>query len=156
MDPRNHPAMRAIRMQRPAPPIWERPGDGRWNPNNPRPGFFLLRNIIGKNAKWRKIYGRDLPALIYRPCPWVQPEPSMRDGSPHPDDWCQPTERPRPLCAMLNGSPLLVGSAYGERISGVEHIWQWGREISAVQFTEAMRPRPEYDDASLNEIPSLF
>lgn len=58
------------------------------------PTLCLIRLVKG---------GPMVPAAIYLPCPWVEPGILVTDA--HPDDWCQPMDRPRHFRAMVNGLP---------------------------------------------------
>lgn len=141
------PTIWLLKQSQPAPAIWEYPGSGRQFAEWPRPGFFRFRAT--RKGPW-------LPAVIYRPCPFVQPDPRYDEGSAHPADWCRPTERPRPLCALLNGNEFREAWEYGERISGVDKIWRWGHLVTADEYEEALRNAPTDETRGLDEIPSLF
>jgi hypothetical protein len=77
--------------------------------DDPRPGFFQLRLVKG---------GPFVAARIWRECPWVDPS-----SDAHPEDWCRPLDRPRPLQAEIDGKP-----------AEVERVWTGGRRIAASEF----------------------
>ena len=103
--------------------------------DRPAPGFFRIRQRRG--GPW-------LQAIIYRPCPWVQPDPRYGiDGTPDPEDWCRPTERSRPLCAIVE-----------DREATVDEVWTYGR-FSSLHEHAAMA-EVQGDVYHLSEIPPLF
>lgn len=82
--------------------------------DQPRTGHFKVRLV--KRGPW-------VAAVIYRPCPWIEPP---ADGDPnriHPDDWCTPLDRSRPLEAAIDGQP-----------ADPYRVWTSGRPISAAEF----------------------
>jgi hypothetical protein len=70
-----------------------------------------------------------VPALIYRRCPMVIPQPTAVDG-PHPDDWCRPLDRSPCLQAMIDGEPVPVDRIWTARslkpISPEEYAFRIG------------------------------
>lgn len=115
----------------------------------PEPGFFRLKLVRG--GPW-------VPALIWRPCPMVIPEPLSVEDTPAPEDWCRPTERSRPLRARVGDREADPGEVW---ISGMwttpqEYYWRlklrkWAVE-SAPDEPEA-KPRQAVD---LTRSPALF
>jgi hypothetical protein len=82
--------------------------------NRPQPGHFLVRLVKG---------GPLVPALIYLPCPWVQPEPENPYG-PDPWEWCRHYERQGPPRAVIAGDQPV----------DPEFVWTYGREITAEEY----------------------
>jgi len=116
-------------------------------PDAPRPGFFLLRTparfneATGTTQRGRWI----IPALIYRPCPWVQPdELPLAPGAAGPEQWCMPSDRPRPLRAQIGGVDREEGVSWGDRCSAAQQVWEWGRRITAAQYEDALRKYADY------------
>ena len=71
-------------------------------PAAPQPGFFLLRTPSRFNeatGTTQRGLWRFIPALIYRPCPWVWVQPSelpFAVGACGPEQWCMPDVRHSP------------------------------------------------------------
>jgi hypothetical protein len=78
----------------------------------PEPGFFRMKLVRG--GPW-------VPALIWRPCPIVIPQPL--ETTPGPEDWCRPLDRSRPLLARI-----------GEREADPFDVWTYGRRIGAAEY----------------------
>ena len=125
----------------------------------PRPGYFLLRLVKG---------GRLVPARIYRPCPMIEPcrdvmiggivYPDLEPGEVHPDDWCRPCDRSRPLRADIAGEPcdplrVWEGGAFTTRAEWryQEDDLDWARAHAPA--TPQARPTQAID---LGKTPSLF
>jgi hypothetical protein len=118
-------------------------------PAPPQPGFFMLKTrrvynpVTGTTpfGKWI------MPALIYRPCPWIQPDDlPYAPGAPDPEDWCRRTARSRPLRAMIGGTPCERGSLWDDPCSAAQMVWDLGKDhpISARQYEDALREYAEY------------
>lgn len=85
----------------------------------PMPGHFAIR--LGRRHPWT-------PALIFLPCPFLEPEPYALDTAP-PKDWCTPLDRaPNPLRAKIANCEI-------ENPEMVIKIWQGGRTISAAEYS---------------------
>ena len=97
---------RADRTPRPVPQF--SPGTGH-AVDRPRPGHFKTRLV--KNGPW-------VPALIYRPCPWVSPEIDIG-----PDEWCWPMDRYPPLEALINDRPV-----------SIDQVWPYAQVINADEY----------------------
>lgn len=78
-----------------------------------RPGFFTVRMVRN---------GPLCGALVYMPCPWVQPDIDI-----HPDLWCLPQDRSRPLVAIIAGKPV-----------DLLRVWTYGRLVSADEYAYRM------------------
>jgi hypothetical protein len=115
--------------------------------SHPEPGFFRLK---------QRRHGVWVPALIWRPCPWV--EPAEGPGCAAPEDWCRPTHRSRPLRARI-----------GDTETSPLEVWERGSEIGPAEFhfraalrEWAIAAAPESPEAradepvNLNRIGSLF
>jgi hypothetical protein len=116
-------------------------------PAPPQPGFFLLRTPSRYDPATKTTHrGKWLiPAIIYRPCPFVQPDDlPFAPGAPDPEDWCRRTARSRPLCAMIGGVPREEGQSWGDRCSAAQQVWEWGRQITAAQYEDALREYAEF------------
>jgi hypothetical protein len=116
----------------------------------PRPGFYVLRLRRG---------GPLIPALIYRLCPMVVPQPTTLDG-PHPDDWCRPLDRSRCYSAQIDGKRADVERIWFARslrpISRDEFEFRSGPlRRWARQNPNAPEARPE-KPVDLSTIPPLF
>jgi hypothetical protein len=114
---------------------------------HPEPGYYRLKLV--RRGPW-------VPAVIWRPCPLV--EPILYEMTPDPEDWCRPTERPRPLRGRI-----------GDREADPFDIWTRARTISAVEYhwrlglhEWAVDNAPEQPEAQprrrvdLTDQPSLF
>src|SRR5215831_8884022 len=80
---------------------------------HPEPGWFRLRLV--RRGVW-------VAALIWRPCPWVNPEVAL--DTPGEDEWCRPAERSRPLRAVIHGGAQ--GSDW--EVDPME-VWERGNPI---------------------------
>lgn len=110
-------------------------------PAPPQPGFYLMRTRAWYDPMTQTTHRGKwiIPALIYRPCPWVQPGVMPYEaGMPGPEDWCRPSERPRPLRAMIAGVEREEGSSWGDPCSAAQQIWEWGRRITATEYADAL------------------
>ncbi len=91
----------------------------------PMPGHFAIR--LGSRHPWT-------PALIFLPCPWVEPEPYGLDAAP-PADWCTPLDRaPNPLRAKIADREV-------EAPDLVLKTWQAGRAITQAEYAWLMERR---------------
>jgi hypothetical protein len=85
--------------------------------DRPSPGHFAIR--LGRRRPW-------MPALIYLPCPWVEPMPF--EDYPPPEDWCEPIGKPTgPLRAR-------VGEKDIEDAKLVIHVWQGARAVTVAEY----------------------
>jgi hypothetical protein len=133
-------------------PSYDRPSGIRVL-SEPEPGYFKLRQA--RRGPW-------VPAIIWRPCPLILPEPwrhggTMLEETPGPEDW-GPTERARPLRARI-----------GDRETSPFEVWQRGRMIDQAEyawrlalFRWAIDHAPGQPEANprkpvaLDRLPSLF
>jgi len=113
----------------------------------PQPGHFKMRLV--KRGPW-------VPALIWRPCPLILPDPL--ELTPAPEDWCLPTERPRMLRARIGtteADPFEVWTN-GQRITAREYHWR----LDLARYATDHAPLdPEADPrrrVDLSRAPSLF
>lgn len=109
---------------RPPPPAHERrrePGRARRLLDWPEPGFFRTRLVRG--GPW-------VAAVIWRPCPWV--EPGDGEGSAAVEDWCRPLDDPQPYDARPLRAAIDAGGAW--RTVTPHEVWERGREIPAREF----------------------
>jgi hypothetical protein len=84
----------------------------------PMPGHFAIR--LGRRHPWT-------PAVIFLPCPMVEPEPFGLDA-PEPKDWCWALDRaPNPLRAQ-------VGERTVEDGMMIVKIWQGARAITSAEY----------------------
>jgi hypothetical protein len=91
----------------------------------PMPGHFALR--LGSRRPWT-------PALIYLPCPFIEPEPYALDAAP-PEDWCTPLDRaPNPLRAK-------IGEIEIEDNHLVLALWQGARAVTVIEYSHLMARR---------------
>jgi hypothetical protein len=114
----------------------------------PEPGFFVLRQARG---------GAWVPAIIWRPCPLILPDP-LEETAPGPEDWCLPTDRPRPLRARIGDketSPFEVWER-GREIGIEEYSWRLALREWAVAFAPAQPEANPKAPANLARLPSLF
>ena len=82
--------------------------------DRPVPGHFAIR--LGSRKPWT-------PALIYLPCPFIEPDPFGLDG-PDPADWFTPLDRaPNPLRAQ-------VGERTIEAPEMIIKVWQGARAVT--------------------------
>jgi hypothetical protein len=89
------------------------------------PGHFAIR--LGRRHPWT-------PALIFLPCPMIEPDPYGLDA-PGPEDWCTPLDRaPNPLRAK-------IGEIEVEDHAMVLKVWQGGRLVSARAYCYLMARR---------------
>lgn len=115
----------------------------------PEPGFFKLKLVRG--GPW-------VPALIWRPCPMIIPEPLSIEDTPAPEDWCRPTERSRPLRARVGDRESDPGEVWisGLWITPREYYWRLKLQKWAVESAPAepeAKPRQAVD---LTRAPALF
>jgi hypothetical protein len=92
-------------------PSYDRPAQIRIL-GRPEPGYFVVRLVKR---------GPLVPCLIWRPCPWVNPEP-LQD-TPAVEQWCMAAERSRPLRARI-----------GQQEASVAEVWERGRRVSAQEY----------------------
>jgi hypothetical protein len=71
----------------------------------PEPGFYVMRVRSGAPLA---------PAIIYRLCPMVIPEPTTVTG-PHPDEWCRPLDRSPRYEARLDGKRVDIDRVWTAR-----------------------------------------
>ena len=113
----------------------------------PEPGYFRLRLV--RKGPW-------VPAIIWRPCPLILPD--ILDATPALEQWCEPTERSRPLRAKLadqDHSPFDVWER-GVPIDLAEYLWRLAlRDWAIEQRTPQPEQRPKRP-ADLTRTPSLF
>jgi hypothetical protein len=101
-------------------PAYERPrGSGRVAAE-PQPGYFTLK--LARRAVL-------VPALIWRPCPLILPD-RLEATAPGPEQWCEPTERPRALRARI-----------GEEEADPFDVWVRGSDIDAREYAHRMADR---------------
>jgi hypothetical protein len=77
--------------------------------NRPEPAFFVVRLV-------RK--GPFIPALIWRECPFVIPEP-LEEFSQPPDYWCRPIDPWR--------GPVVLRARIGDDEADPYEVWERGR-----------------------------
>ena len=116
----------------------------------PEPGFYVMRLRSGAPL---------IPAIIYRPCPMVIPEPTIIAG-PHPDEWCRPLDRPRRCEAKLDGKRVDIDRVWTarslQRVSQDEFHFRSGPlRRWARQHPSAPEARP-HRRVDLDAIPPLF
>jgi hypothetical protein len=116
----------------------------------PRPGFYVMR--LGRGAPL-------VPALIYRICPMVLPQPSAV-GGPDPADWCRPLRRSPRYGALIDGRRVAIERVWTARslrpVSPDEYTFRTGplrRWAEANPQMPEARPDQPVDFASL---PPLF
>ena len=104
---------------RPLPPLLQH--GVRWA-GHPEPGFYRVR--LTRGGPW-------VPAVIWRPCPMIMPHGGGPErlgddfeALPGPEEWCTPTERSRPLRAMIHG----VGE------TDPQELWVRGRRIGPAEY----------------------
>jgi hypothetical protein len=116
--------------------------------SEPEPGYFKLRLI--RRGAW-------VPAIIWRPCPLILPDP-LEETAPGPEDWCFPTARPRPLRARIGEDevdPLEVWGR-GPAIGVQEYRFLLARRQWVVDHApEEPEANPKLP-ANLAKLPSLF
>jgi hypothetical protein len=124
----------------------------------PEPGYFKLRQA--RKGPW-------VPAIIWRPCPLILPEPwrsaivgatLLLEETPGPEDWCVPTERARPLRARIGdkeASPFEVWER-GREIELAEYSWRLALREWAVAYAPAQPEANPRKSADLAKLPSLF
>lgn len=114
---------------------------------DPEPGYFKLRRVRG--GPW-------VPAIIWRPCPLIMPEPL--EATPAPEEWCCPTERSRVLRARIGdqeASPDDVWAS-GRRISPKEYALRLAVRTWALTYAPAQPEANERQPVDLKTLPSLF
>jgi hypothetical protein len=116
----------------------------------PRPGFFVMR--LRRDTPL-------VPALIYRLCPMVIPQPTTVDG-PNPDEWCRPLDRSPRHGALIDGKRVAVDRVWTTRslrpVSPEEYAFRMGplrRWARANPQMPEARPERSVDLAAL---PPLF
>jgi hypothetical protein len=101
----------------------------------PMPGHFALR--LGRRHPWT-------PALIFLPCPMIEPDPYGLDAPP-PADWCTPLNRaPNPLRAKIADREV-------EDPVMVIKVWQGARAVAPREYAFLMARRAwakKYDQTS--------
>jgi hypothetical protein len=91
----------------------------------PMPGHFAIR--LGRRLPWT-------PAVIFLPCPMVEPEPYGLDA-PEPKDWCWALDRaPNPLRGQIGERTVETGTM-------ILKIWQGGHAITPTQYAYLMARR---------------
>ena len=126
-----------------------------WRPRTrvlirPRPGFYVMRLRPGAPV---------IPAVIYRLCPMVIPQPLTVAG-PHPDEWCRPLDRSPRFEARLDGQRVDLDRVWTARslrpVSCTEYefrsgpLRRWARENPGAPEAQPHRP------VDLAAIPPLF
>ena len=116
----------------------------------PAPGFYVTRLVRGAPL---------VPALIYRLCPLVVPQPSAPDG-PHPEDWCRPLDRSPQYCAQIDGKPVEVDRVWTARSSRPISPAEYQFRMGALRLWARASPRmPEarpHLPIDLAALPPLF
>lgn len=122
----------------PRKPALPSPRRGGMIADSPEPGYYALRLIRHRRwlARYRQAFGLYqpwIPALIFCPCPWVEPDDT--DWPYYPEWQCEPLDRsPYPLRAQL-----------GERIwnhpEAPAYVWNWGARISCAAWRWLMARR---------------
>jgi hypothetical protein len=118
--------------------------------SRPQPGFYVMRLRAGAPL---------VPAVIYRLCPMVIPQPATVSG-PHPADWCRPLDRSPRYEARINGQRVdvdRVWTARSLRAVSLEEfrfrmgpLRRWARQaLGAPEIHPEMR-------VDLNRLPPLF
>jgi hypothetical protein len=116
----------------------------------PEPGFYVMRLRCGVPL---------VPAVIYRLCPMVIPQPTTSTG-PHPDEWCRPLDRSPRYEARLDGKRVDIERVWTarslRRVSLQEFefrlgpLRQWARRNPSAPEARPHRP------VDLDTIPPLF
>ena len=116
----------------------------------PKPGFYVMRLRSGAPL---------VPAIIYRLCPMVIPEPTNVAG-PHPSEWCRPLDRSPRYDARLDGQRVDIDRVWTarslRRVSREEFefrigpLRRWARQNSSAPEARPHRP------VDLDVIPPLF
>jgi hypothetical protein len=127
-------------------PSYDRP-QGLRVLSEPEPGFFVLR--LARRGVW-------VPAIIWRPCPMVIPEPLEEFADP-PEYWCYPTEvsaLPSQLWFIAPGTMRLVDQGptmwaglrarIGDDEANPFEVWEWGRTDPLV-IERQLTPARAYD-----------
>jgi hypothetical protein len=116
--------------------------------SEPEPAYLKLK--LRRGGPW-------VPAIIWRPCPLILPDP-LDETAPGPEDWCMPTDRARPLRARIGDdevSPLEVWGR-GPRIDVVEYRWRLALRNWAVNHAPAQPEARPKEPVDLAKLPSLF
>lgn len=136
-------------MRRPYRPTLQRLLVRRRIAGSPEPGFYRLR--LARKGPW-------VPALIWRPCPFIIPEPLSIEDTPAPDDWCKPTERSRPLRATIGDKEADPHEVWitAQWTTPQEYYWRlklrkWA--IDSAPHEPEAKPRQAVD---LTRAPALF
>lgn len=120
---------------------------GRRIISEPEPCFMRLKQVRG--GPW-------IPAIIWLPCPLIEPIPY--ELTPDPEDWCRPTDRPRVLRARIGdaeASPYEVWER-GYKIFQAEYLWRLAlREWAVTHAREQPEANPR-QRVDLGRLPSLF
>jgi hypothetical protein len=116
----------------------------------PEPGFYVMRLRSGAPL---------IPAIIYRLCPMVIPQPTTVAG-PHPDEWCRPLDRSPRYEARLDGQHVDTDRVWTARslrcVSRDEFEYRIGPlQRWARQNPSAPERRPQ-SPVDLDGIPPLF
>lgn len=133
-------------MRRPAlpnPHLWNKPRFIGY----PEPGFFVTRLVR---------HGPLVPAIIWQPCPWI--EPGEGPGCPGADEWCRPIDRSRPLRARIGDTEVSPHEVWerGSRVSAAEHAYRTAlQEWAATHAPEAPEARAN-EPVNLNTMESLY
>jgi len=141
--------------------------------SDPAPGFFKLK--FARGGPW-------IPAIIWRPCPLVIPEP-LEEYTEPPEYWCYPTEASSPPSQVWSCTqelpPQLVAEGptmwsglwarigddevdplevwgRGPQIGPAEYLWRLRLREWAVQFAPAEPEANPKRPADLASLPSLF
>lgn len=81
----------------------------------PQPGFFKLRLV--RQGPW-------VPAIIWQPCPMIEPEPL--EATSDPADWCHPTDPWR--------GPRWLRARIGDDEADPLEVWMRGKRITAAEY----------------------
>jgi hypothetical protein len=117
------------------------------HPAWPEPGWFKLR--LARRGPW-------IPALIWQPCPMVEPFEAS-----DPADWCCPTDPwrgPRWLRATIGDDevdPLDVW-ARGQKITAQEYYWRLAVRAWAVAEAPHEPEASPRQPINLSRQPALF
>lgn len=116
----------------------------------PEPGFYVMRLRSGAPL---------VPAIIYRLCPMVIPQP-MTVAGPHPDEWCRPLDRSPRYEARIDDRRVEVDRVWTARslrqVNSAEFEFRSGPlRRWARQNPSAPEARPERP-VDLDALPPLF
>ena len=116
----------------------------------PEPGFYVMRLRSGAPL---------IPAIIYRLCPMVIPQPTTVAG-PHPEEWCRPLDRSLRYEARLDGKRVDIDRVWTAR--SLRHVSRDEFEFRIGPLRRWARQKPSSPErrpqrpVDLDGIPSLF